>query len=354
VGIIDKIFGGDSGAVNRAVRVERAEIKSILVIRMNRAGDMICTMPLIRTLRQEYPEARLSVLAESTNADIVEHSTFIDKVYVYQRRAGLLQNRFLEVRKILKGARFDLCIGVKAGFSSGLAIMTFLSNAKYRVGYVSEDFHPANMLYNVPAKKSAEKKHQILQCLDLLCAAGITPDRFITDCAIDLPDSSEKRFGHFLAMNSSLSAGDKIVVVNISNNKPASTWHVNNFISLVEGLGEKNVRSVITSVPADRGRADDIVKACPSYAAHYDTPCIPDFAASVKKADLLICHDSGSMHIGAATGTRTLVLVGRGITPEIWGPYGAGHKCIVKDSVASISTDDVIRDALSILRLTDG
>ena len=329
------------------------DIKSILVIRLNRMGDMICTIPLLRTLRQAYPEARLAVLAESTNADIAEQISFLDKVFVYKRKGGLFANRFLEIRKVLKGAEFDLCIGVKGGFSSSLAIMTFLSGAKYRLGYVSHDFHPANLLYNVPVKKNAEQKHQILQCLDLLCSIGVSPDKFITDCTIELPSSPERRFEDFLCVNPRFSRGDKMVVINISNNKPESTWHVNNFIRLVKGLGEKNVCAIITSVPADRGSVKNIINSCPGYSAYYDTPHIMDFAAAVKKADLLICHDSGAMHIGSAVGTNTLVLVGRGITPEVWGPYGEGHKCIVRESVTAINADEMIKEVLFMLKGSD-
>jgi heptosyltransferase-2/heptosyltransferase-3 len=92
-----------------------------------------------------------------------------------------------------------------------------------------------------------------------------------------------------------------------------------------------------------------IISSCGPDVLMYETPHVMDFAAAVRKADLLICHDSGAMHFGAAVGTKTLVLVGRGITPEIWGPFGEGHKCLKNKTVADIKPEEVIREAFLML-----
>jgi hypothetical protein len=41
--------------------------------------------------------------------------------------------------------------------------------------------------------------------------------------------------------------------------------------------------------------------------------------------------------------------VGRGITPEIWGPFGEGHKCLKNKTVADIKPEEVIREAFLML-----
>jgi ADP-heptose:LPS heptosyltransferase len=227
--------------------------------------------------------------------------------------------------------------------------MTFLSGAKYRVGYVSDDFHIANMLYNIPVKKGAVIQHQILQCLDLLGPLGIARERYVLDCRVNLPLGSAERFDDFLDRNKLSSGGNKFVVINISNNKPATAWSEDNFIRLVNGLAGVGVRSVITAAPEDHAKTERIVSACSRTAVGYETPHVMDFTAAVKKASLLVCHDSGAMHIGAAAGTRTLVLIGRGITPAVWGPYGKGHKCLGRDSIADIGPEEVTKEAISML-----
>jgi ADP-heptose:LPS heptosyltransferase len=338
---------GKRGATAQPVR---EDVKSILVIRLNRLGDMVCTIPLLKTLRREFPHSRISVLAESTNADILKGASYLDDVFIYRKKKGMIRNKFIEIRRILKGAEFDLCIGVKAGFSSSLAIMAFLSRAKFRVGYVSARFHLANMLYNIPVNKSGTGQHQILQCLDLLPAIGVPAERFVLDCTMDPSAQADDSFSHFLKSND-IPGSAKLAVINISNNRTSAEWPAENFIRLINCMGAKNIRCLITSDPADGDRAAIIIKACGGSAVYYKTPHIMDFASAVKRADILVCHDSGAMHIGAAAGTKTLVLVGRGITPEVWGPYGEGHRCLVKKSIADINPEEVINEALSMMNV---
>src|SRR5262249_54896885 len=52
--------------------------------------------------------------------------------------------------------------------------------------------------------------------------------------------------------------------------------------------------------------------------------------AILHQADLLICNDSGPMHIGAAMGVPTLAIFGPA-NPLRWGPYGAAHRVVRLD-----------------------
>jgi ADP-heptose:LPS heptosyltransferase len=228
--------------------------------------------------------------------------------------------------------------------------MTLLSGAKYRVGYASDGLHIANMLYNIPVKKGVVIQHQILQCLDLLGPLGIASERYVLDCKVNLPPGSAERFDDFLDRNKLSSGRNKFAVINVSNNKPATAWSEDNFIRLVNGLAGIGVRSVITSAPEDHAKTERIVSACAWSAVGYETPHVMDFAAAVKKAALLVCHDSGAMHIGVAAGTRTLVLIGRGITPAVWGPYGEGHKCLGRASIVDIGPEEVTEEAIAMLK----
>jgi heptosyltransferase-3 len=51
-------------------------------------------------------------------------------------------------------------------------------------------------------------------------------------------------------------------------------------------------------------------------------------AAVLAKCDLLVCHDSGPMHLAASQGTRCVALFGNYNLPRQWFPYGEGHTVI--------------------------
>lgn len=338
-------------SVCRPAQFTREGIRNILVIRMNRIGDMICTIPLLKTLRKEFPEARLTVLAEETNVEIIRDASYIDEVVAYRKRKGLFRNKHRELRRILKGVTFDLAIGVKGGFSSNLAIATFMSRARYRVGYAPDDYHPLGLLYNLPVDSAARTGHQIEQCLNLLGPVGIGPESYVRDISLEIPESSRASTRHFLLRNNITAAPGKIVVLNISNSSVETTWSHENFIGLLKKLREHRFIPILTSAPADIGKAERMASASGSPLLR--TPHVMDLAAAAEISDLFICHDSGAMHVAAAAGAKTLVLVGRGITPEVWGPYGEGHTCIKKNGIAGITVSEVFDQALAMLTVAN-
>lgn len=65
-------------------------------------------------------------------------------------------------------------------------------------------------------------------------------------------------------------------------------------------------------------------------------------AAVLAKCDILICHDSGPMHLAASQGTRCVALFGNFNLPRQWFPYGPDHVVIYEPSgVRNISVERV-------------
>ena len=98
--------------------IENENIKNILVIRRNNAGDMICAIPVFRTLKKQFPDASITVLAESSNAHVIRGASFIDNLLVYEKGEGIYRNKYLNYWRLFRENRtkFDLVIVLKVGF----------------------------------------------------------------------------------------------------------------------------------------------------------------------------------------------------------------------------------------------
>ncbi len=55
-----------------------ANIKNILVIRLDRIGDMVMTTPIFRALKEKWPDGQVTVLANPVNRNMVINNPFID------------------------------------------------------------------------------------------------------------------------------------------------------------------------------------------------------------------------------------------------------------------------------------
>jgi ADP-heptose:LPS heptosyltransferase len=322
----------------------KKNIKNILVVRRNNIGDMVCAIPMLRTLRNEFPEAHITVLADSFNAGIIEGASFIDEVIAYKPGSGIFRNKYLGYLKLLCRVKrnFDLVIAVKPGFSSLMALIALASGAKLRMGCIPRKWHPLQLLYNLPVKDCKRWKtiNIVEGLLEFIKVLGI--EETVNDISIDITPSSAGGVKLFFE-KSGMPPGINKVVFNISNNKPENTWHEKKYLELAELISEHHETIIIiTSAPSDREKAMQLVKEIKGKALYYETPSVMDFAALVSVASLLVCGEGGAMHVGAGVHTPTISLWGKN-RPVKWRPYGEKQFVLTKgENVNSIAVRAVM------------
>ncbi len=65
--------------------MKQQHLQNILVVRTDRIGDVIFTLPVIKVLKSNFPDARVTMLLNSYTADLVED---IADVLTYNRETG--------------------------------------------------------------------------------------------------------------------------------------------------------------------------------------------------------------------------------------------------------------------------
>ena len=59
--------------------------KKILIVRLDRIGDVVLSTPVIKALRDAYPEAHIAMMVRPYAREIVEGNQFLDEVIVYDK-----------------------------------------------------------------------------------------------------------------------------------------------------------------------------------------------------------------------------------------------------------------------------
>src|SRR6266536_1605754 len=115
--------------------VDTKKIRSILVIRFQRLGDLILVMTLIQNLRASLPRARLTLLCQGIYADFFRHQPGVDEVVAIPKKAGptgQLAGWLAALRSLISNS-FDLVIDVADNRRSSQ--LTRLTNAPLRMGF---------------------------------------------------------------------------------------------------------------------------------------------------------------------------------------------------------------------------
>lgn len=303
---------------------EKSEnLKKILIIRTDRIGDVILTTPVIKALRESYPESFIAMMVSPIAKDIVEGNPYLNEVIVYDKKGkhrGIFG--FLKFVADLKRKHFDLCLNFHTKKRTNL--ISFLAAIKERVGFDNNKFSFL-LTSRLEDTRIEGKKHEAEYCLDVLKAVGINLSE-AKELFMPLKDSSEKWAEKALRENN-LKSTDTLVAIHPDASCPSKRWPIERFAQLCNKLiEEKGFKVAIIG-----GQKDSyIVRMVKRYLRHTvidfsGETSVSQLASFLKRCKLLISNDSGPVHIAASVGTPVIAIFGRnqaGLSPERWRPLG--------------------------------
>ena len=314
-------------------------LNSILVIRRDNIGDLVCTLPLIAALRKKYPNARIEALVNSYNCDVLAGHPDLNAVHAYSKGKHRADESLLAVywRRIrllwsLRG-RFDCVILAAPGEQPRSLGYARLIRPRHILGFVSPDTTLRGIDWAVPYQPYAQA-HEVEKVFALLAPLGIDP-----------PVSAARIVPNAMALSNaqrslaSLSANANqigpVVGLHISARKPSQRWPVESFAALGRKLcKEHNARLMVMWAPGgasnkqhpgDDTKAQALMNALKGLPAlAYPTTQLSDLIAGLAVCDSVICADGGAMHLAAGLGKPIVALFGDS-DPSRWQPWGVPH-----------------------------
>ena len=307
----------------------------ILFIRRDNIGDLVCTTPAIAATRKAFPDARISILVNTYNADAVSNNPDIDETYVYEKAKHAPDKNRLSVwlsnMKVLGKIRkehYDIAIGC-GSFSPRLARYTHMTRARIRIGYTKKGVD-ASRWYTVPLLEPDGNLHEVERTMNLLSPLGVTGE---APKMRVFPSQHEML--HFTSLADAAGGlGKPCLAMHISSRRPENRWPLDHFISLgrkwAECYGtrimllwspgsEKNVYH-----PGDDEKAGAIVNALGQDVLACRTSHLSELIAVLSMADIVVCGDGGAMHMAAGLG-KPIVTMWGSTNQDRWRPFGIDH-----------------------------
>ncbi|MCK9364722.1 MAG: lipopolysaccharide heptosyltransferase II [Syntrophales bacterium] len=303
------------------------KIHKILFIRTDRIGDMVLSTPAFAALKKALPQAELTVLASPANAAILQHNPTVDSVQIYDRHWGILKKiRFL---KQLRIRRFDLAIDPGADYEMHTAWLAFLSGAAHRLGYAA---YGREVLFNVPPPKSIPGGHFVDIMLALLSAIGIPAAERKPKIYIS---AAEQRWAITWLEEKGL-GGRKIIGIHPGAHYPTQRWPAEYYAELIKLIRrEPSAAIIVFGSPADR----PIIKEILSDSTEEVVVAIQDdlrkLSALLACCRMVVCNNSGPLHIAVALGIPTISFIGPTIR-DLWMPIGEGHRVLRRNELSCI------------------
>jgi ADP-heptose:LPS heptosyltransferase len=320
---------------------------------------MLCVVPLLRGLRERYPEAHIALLTSPVNHEVMLNSPYVDRLINYDKREflGGVSIKFVAfvkfVRK-LRAEKFELAVVPSTvSVSATSDLLAYLSGAKYRIGAgeIDGEGNPSGVFFNCPVTldwRESEHRHQALRNLDNAQVLHLN----VADLSsqIELTEE-ESRGARAFVIDLRLQVGS-FVVYHVGAGKPANRWPAERFAQLANRLSsDSKAGTLFTHGPMDDEPVRIVKSTLTVPYSVVDGKSIRQVAAILSLARLVVSNDTGIMHVAAAVGTPVLSLFGP-TDPEQWAPIGAKHRYIVGKGgdIQSIQVEEVLTAAREMLR----
>lgn len=278
--------------------LDRSRIGNILVRVTNWVGDAVMNTPALGAIRESFPSARITVLANPLVAELFASHDWVDEVMVYDRKgrhAGVKGK--LRIAAELRRRRFDLAILLQGAFDA--ALITAMAGIPRRMGNRS-DGRSLLLTHGFQHRVLGDGLHHVDNYLAMLERFGITAyeKRQLLCVSTEEESKAEQRLAQ-----GGINPGDYVIGINPgAAYGSAKRWYPERFAGVAAELAQKwQAKLVIFGGPSEVAIARDIEKALDGNCLNVaGTTTVRDLMALIKRCDFFISNDSGPMHIAAA------------------------------------------------------
>lgn len=270
-------------------------------------GDAILSTPALRAIRERYPQAKITYLADKIIREVLEPCVFCDQWL------NLEDKNAFKTAKQLKKHNFNQAILFKNSFGSALSV--FMAGIKNRVGY-NRDGRGFLLTEKLSAPKDYNGKFMPISMIDYYLAIaswlGADINNHSLQLTVDANDYAALKVKLPDIVNSQ---APLIVLVPGGAFGPSKCWPSEKFAQTADWLIDNYKAKVIISVAPAEAEKKIARQICDNSANELvdlsaRSLSLGELKALYSIANLVICNDTGPRHIAIALGKKVITLFG--------------------------------------------
>lgn len=310
-------------------------LRRILMIRTDRMGDLLMSLPAVHAVHAAYPAAERWLLVQRGLEPLLEGHPDITRLITWDPRepAGRGWGGILRWGWRLRRIQADAVVVLNP--TKLFHAAAFLAGIPVRIGYRRK---LGRLLTDgLPDTKAARGLHETAYNLELVQRLGGIP---LGDPVLALPrrPALEAEAERILWERHLLAAG-RPVAIHPWTSHPAKAWPLDRFAEAAGRLVATGVPVLIIGGPEESPRMARARAGLPEQAVDLvgQVP-LRLLPALLRRCAALLSNDSGPAHVAAAVGTPTVVVAPGAHAPLLarWRPLGPAHQLLLDPTVEAV------------------
>jgi lipopolysaccharide heptosyltransferase II len=314
-------------------RSSGSPVRRILLLRLERIGDLLMTLDAIALVRDAWPDAQIDLAVGSWNAPLATLIPGITTVHVLdvpwlaREGAGHRWPDLMRRARALKAQRYDLALNFEPDIRSNW--LAWLSGAPRRLGYWTGGGGPllTESLAFDPAAHVGVNAERLVRAAAGPAGAGLAPVR-ARAARLQVPDAARARAQALIG-----GLHRPIIGVHVNGGRESKQWHLDRFAAVARQLArDRGASIVLTGSAGDRPMVNAV--AAQLTGIHVidtaGTLDVVELAAVLSMLDVFVSSDSGPMHLASAVDTPVVALFGPA-DPRRYGPRAATERILRVD-----------------------
>jgi lipopolysaccharide heptosyltransferase I len=305
----------------------RRPIERVLIIRPSALGDVCRTVPVLATLKQHWPGARIDWLVQDSFVAAIEHHPDLHRPVPFPRsalapwwRSPSALDRLLRYLGDLRRVRYDLVLDCQGLLRSGLFALA--TRAPRRIGYANaEELGWIGLTERVEAPMNEHTVDRMLRLAAAATGADPVRDMRLYSCPVDRATvAADPRLG-----------GRRYALIAPTSRWPGKLWPADRFAAVAAALLQERERgaprfdaAVVVGAESERGQVAPLLELARRDERVLDLvgrTSVARLMALVESAAVVIANDSAAVHMAVGFDRPIVALYGPTDAARV-GPYG--------------------------------
>jgi ADP-heptose:LPS heptosyltransferase len=292
----------------------------ILIVRPDKLGDLIATLPMATAIKQAMPDAHVTFMVRDYTAPLLEIAPDVDDVVIYDPAA-----KARDKINLFKSIRTDTIFFPVSKFD--LAFYAKLAYKPKRVGSVGTGYRFYSMLYThrVYEHRKKAKRHEAEYNVRMLSEIGITAETPLPRLELRAEDL-RKADDNIVSLFGKQS--QKYCVLHVGSGGSSFEWPLERYTEFAAWVAQRlSLPIVLTGLRSERETLLSVSQVMERQGAtvrlFVDKPLL-ELAGLLSRAELVLASSTGPGHLAAALRTPTLGLFPliRPLSKARWGFRG--------------------------------